>query len=218
MNRRKWLARLEYKLGKYAVGNLMAVVVGTMALVYLLDYMFIARIGTPFSTALDFQRDAIFAGEIWRVFTFALLPPSTSFVFIIFSLYFYWMIGTVLEREWGAFRFNVFYIAGIIGTIIGGFITGYASNFYLNMSLFFAFALLYPEFELMLFFVIPVKIKYLAFADLLLYIYSIFVLPVSYKIAAIVSLVNVAIFFWDDFVGEIKRLKRNHELRSRFKR
>ena len=128
------------------------------------------------------------------------------------------MIGSTLEREWGAFRFNVFYIAGVLGTIIGGFIAGYATNFYLNMSLFFAFALLYPEFELMLFFVIPVKIKYLAFADLLLYLYSIFVLPLPYKIAAIVSLANVALFFWDDFIGEIKRMKRNHEIRSRFKR
>ena len=109
-------------------------------------------------------------------------------------------------------------LTGVCLFLIGGFIAGYATNFYLNMSLFFAFALLYPEFELMLFFVIPVKIKYLAFADLVLFLISILVLPWSYKIAAVVSLCNVAIFFWDDFIGEIKRLVRNHEMKKRFKR
>lgn len=218
MNGKKWIRQLEYKLGRYAVSNLMAVIVGTMALVYVLDYMFIARIGTTFSGYLAFERSAIISGEIWRVFTFALLPPASSVVFIIFSLYFYWMIGSTLESEWGAFRFNLFYLCGIVGTVIGGFIVGYATNFYLNMSLFFAFALLYPEFELMLFFVIPIKIKYLAFADLIIYIYSILVLPLGYKIAALVSLCNVALFFWDDFVSEVNRFRRNREMKKRFKR
>ena len=218
MNGKKWIRQLEYKLGRYAVSNLMTVIVGTMALVYVLDYMFVARIQTMLSWFLEFDRSAILSGEVWRIFTFALLPPDSSLVFIIFSLYFYWMIGATLEAEWGAFRFNLFYLCGIVGTIIGGFIVGYATNFYLNMSLFFAFALLYPEFELRLFFVIPVKIKYLAFADLLIYIYSILVLPLSYKIAALVSLCNVALFFWDDFVSEINRFRRNREMKKRFKR
>lgn len=215
---KQYLRKLEYKFGRYAISNLMAVIVGTMALVYVLDYMFIARIGTMFSGYLAFDRALILSGEIWRVFTFALLPPSSSLVFIIFSLYFYWMIGSTLENEWGSFRFDLFYLCGIVGTVVGGFICGYATNFYLNMSLFFAFALLYPEFELRLFFVIPIKIKYLAFADLLLYIYSILVLPWSYKAAAIVSLCNVALFFREDIVSEIKRLRRNHEMKKRFKR
>ena len=218
MNGNKWISRLEYKLGRFSVQNLMAVIVGTMALVYVLDYIFMTRIETALSWYLEFDRAAILSGEVWRVITFALLPPESSLVFIIFSLYFYWLIGSTLEAEWGAFRFNLFYLCGIIGTIIGGFIAGYATNFYLNMSLFFAFALLYPEFELMLFFVIPIKIKYLAFVDLVLFVVSILVLPWPYKIAAVVSMCNVAIFFWDDFIREIKRIAHNHEMKKRFKR
>ncbi len=218
MNRNSLISRMEKRFGRFAVQNLMAVVVGTMALVFVLDYIFAARIETTLSEHLAFDREAVLSGEIWRVLTFAFLPPDSSVVFIIFSLYFYWLIGSTLEGEWGAFRFNLFYLCGIIGTVICGFIMGYATNFYLNMSLFFAFALMYPDFELYLFFVIPVKIKYLAFADLLLYIHALIWLPWSFKVAALAALANIALFFFDDISMNIKRLKRNHEMKKRFRR
>ncbi len=218
MYKKSLITRLEYKLGRFAVQNLMAVVVGMMAVIYLLDYLFAARIGTLLSTHLYFERTAIFAGEVWRVITFALLPPNSSIVFIIFSLYFYWLIGSALEAEWGAFRFNLFYLCGMVGTIIGGFIMGAATNYYLNMSLFFAFALLYPDFELRLFFVIPVKVKYLAFADLILFIYALITASWAYRVAVLIALANIALFFWSDFSSFIRRMKQNHEMKKRFRR
>lgn len=212
------LDRMERKLGRLAVRNLMSVIVGVMALVFILDYLFAVRINTLFSSYLIFDREAVLAGEVWRVITFTLLPPNSSVIFIIFSLYFYWMIGSVLETEWGAFKFNVFYLCGIIGTIAAGFITGYATNYYLNMSLFLAFALLYPEFELRLFFAIPVKIKYLAFVDLVLFVIDLITLPWAYKAAIIVSLANVMLFFGGNLISEIKRIKRNRDIKKRFRR
>ena len=212
------LDRMERKLGRLAVRNLMSVIVGVMALVFILDYLFAVRINTLFSSYLIFDREAVLAGEVWRVITFALLPPNSSVIFIIFSLYFYWMIGSVLETEWGAFKFNVFYLCGIIGTIAAGFITGYATNYYLNMSLFLAFALLYPEFELRLLFAIPVKIKYLAFVDLVLFVIDLITLPWAYKAAIIVSLANVMLFFGGNLISEIKRIKRNRDIKKRFRR
>ena len=212
------LDRMERKLGRLAVRNLMSVIVGVMALVFILDYLFAVRINTLFSSYLIFDREAVLTGEVWRVITFALLPPNSSVIFIIFSLYFYWMIGSVLETEWGAFKFNVFYLCGIIGTIAAGFITGYATNYYLNMSLFLAFALLYPEFELRLFFAIPVKIKYLAFVDLVLFVIDLITLPWAYKAAIIVSLANVMLFFGGNLISEIKRIKRNRDIKKRFRR
>lgn len=217
MYRKSLLTRLEYKLGKYAVHNLMSVIIGVMALVYLLDYIFVARIDAIFSSYLAFDRSAVLSGEVWRVITFALLPPDSSPIFIIFSLYFYWLIGSVMETEWGAFKFNVFYLCGIIGTIISGFITGYATNYYLNMSLFFAFALMYPEFELRLFFIIPIKIKYLAFADLVLFILALISMPWAYKAAIVIALANIILFFWPNLISEIKRIKRNRDIKKRFR-
>jgi hypothetical protein len=127
------------------------------------------------------------------------------------------MIGSVLETEWGAFRFNVFYLCGIIGTVIGGFITGFATNYYLNMSLFFAFALYYPEFEVRLFFAIPVKIKYLAIADLILFAYDLVVTSWSNKAAIVIALANVLLFFWPNLISEVKRIKRNRDIKKRFR-
>ncbi len=217
MYKRSLLTRLEYKLGRFAIRNLMTVIVGVMGLVFMLDYIFIARIEMPFSSYLAFDRAAVLSGEVWRVITFALIPPDSSPFFIFFSLYFYWMIGSVLETEWGAFKFNAFYLCGIIGTIASGFITGYATNYYLNMSLFFAFALLYPEFELRLFFVIPVKIKYLAFADLVLFVLALILLPWPHKAAIVIALANVLLFFGGNLISEIKRIKRNRDIKKRFK-
>ena len=217
MYKKSLLTRLEYKLGKFAVNNLMSVIIGAMALVFILDYVFIARIEMTFSSFLAFDRAAVLSGEVWRVITFALLPPESSPLFILLSLYFYWLIGSVLETEWGAFKFNVFYLCGIIGTIASGFITGYATNYYLNMSLFFAFALYYPEFEVRLFFAIPVKIKYLAIADLILFAFDLVIMPWPYKAAIVIALANVLLFFWQNLISEIKRIKRNRDIKKRFR-
>lgn len=218
MYKRSLIDRLEYKFGKFSVQNFMSVIVGMMAIVYVLDFIFIGRLGIPLSYYLTFNSSAIFAGEVWRVITFALLPPDLSPIFIIFSLYFYWLIGSALENAWGAFKFNLFYLCGMLGTIIAGLIMGYVTNYYLNMSLFFAFALLYPEFEVNLFFVLPIKVKYLAFADLLIFAYSFAVTTWPYRIAIVVALLNIVLFFYSDFIHLIKRAKQNHDLKKRFKR
>ena len=218
MYKRTLLDKLEYKLGRFAVQNLMTVIVGMMAVVYLLDLIVAGRLGVPLSLYLAFDSQAILAGQVWRVITFALLPPESSLIFIIFSLYFYWLIGSALEERWGAFKFNLFYLCGMLGTILAGFIMGYATNYYLNMSLFFAFALIYPEFEVMLFFILPVKVKYLAFADLVLFAYSFAVSSWAIRVAIVVALLNVVLFFYSDFIYLIRRAKQNHDLKKRFRR
>ena len=118
MYKRTLLDKLEYKLGRFAVQNLMTVIVGMMAVVYLLDLIVAGRLGVPLSLYLAFDSQAILAGQVWRVITFALLPPESSLIFIIFSLYFYWLIGSALEERWGAFKFNLFYLCGMLGTIL----------------------------------------------------------------------------------------------------
>ena len=185
-----------------------------MALVFLSDLMIQGTKGVSILSALIFDKAAIFSGEVWRVFTFIFLPPETRLIFIIFALYLYWLIGNSLEDNWGAFKFNLFYLCGIIGTIIAGLITGYATNSYINLSLFLAFAIVFPDFELNLFFLIPVKVKYFAIFYLVLIGYMIVVLPFYDKIAIIVSLANVALFFMRDFINGIKNFYR----RIKFKR
>ena len=134
----------------------MTIIVAGMGAVFLIDLFYPA---TSFSlrSLLAFNRDAVLHGQIWRLITFIFIPPDSSVFFILFSLYFYWLIGSALENQWGAFRFNVYYLCGIIGTIVAGMITGYATSSYLNLSLFLAFALLYPDYQVMVFFFCPSK-------------------------------------------------------------
>ena len=114
-----------------------------------------------------------------------------------------------LENEWGAFKFNVYYLIGMIGIIIGAFITGYGANAYLNLSMFFAFAILWPNFEVMLFWVIPVKIKYLAVLDGVIFVISIVSALAARSwgtfASIIASLLNLLLFFGGDVIRSIKR-------------
>lgn len=164
-----------------------------------------------------FDRELIFAGQWWRVITWILIPPSSSIIFIIFSLYFYYLIGLGLEHSWGSFKFNLYYLVGIIATIIGGFITGTTDNTFLNYSLFFAFAILYPDFQVMLFFFIPIKIKWLALVDLLFFIISLIFSPMYIRVAIIASMLNFILFFYEDFGKFIKNQIYYFKHRNKYK-
>ncbi len=208
------LRRLEYKLAPYAITNLMTIIIGAMAIVYVADIA-VAATGKDVSlySWLMFDRAAIAAGQVWRIFTFIFLPPDTNLIFVFFALYFYYIMGTVLEREWGALRFNIFYLCGIIGALISGFISGYATNSYLNLSLFLAFAIFYPNYQVLVLFFLPVKVKWLAWIDAALIAVSFIFSNWSGKLAILFSIINVIIFFYRDFWYEIKRTLTNMKFR-----
>ena len=201
----KWIYKFEYKYGRKAIENLMYYIVGGMAVVFVMDIILsnTGRVSSLYEL-LTFDRDLIFSGQVWRIISFIFLPPDSSMLFIVFALYFYYMIGTSLENAWSSFRFNVYYFTGIICTIIFGFVTGYTTNMYLNMSLFFAFAMLFPDYKVLLFFVLPVKIKYLAYIDAVFFIIELIIAPWAYKIALLVAIGNFLLFFMEDFIKKAK--------------
>lgn len=210
----KLLNQIERKMGRYYIRGLMKYVIMGMAGVFVLDYLFRGQA----SMLLMFDRDAIFRGEIWRVLTFSVLPPSSSLIFIIFSLYFYYMIGTSLENQWGSRRFNLFYFIGIFCNIIAGFITGFATNTYLNMSLFLAFAAVYPDFQILLFFFLPIKIKWLALADGVLLLVMFFQGSWAMRLSLVLSLAPYILFFggqaYNNLRADIRRIKYHWRMRS----
>ena len=122
---------------------------------------------------LSFDPALICRGQVWRIITFAFIPASSgNLIFFAISLYFYYFIGTAIEHEWGAGKFTIYYISGLlllaVYSLILYWITGMrvaVPASYLNLSLFFAFATLWPEQRVLLFFIIPVKIKWLAWVD-----------------------------------------------------
>ncbi len=215
----KWLNKLERKYGKYAIPNLMTVIIFGMGLVFLLDTFTAANPNNVYtlSSLLAFDRAAIAQGQIWRIITFLFIPPESSPLWIIFSLYFYWLIGRALESQWGSFRFNVYYFIGAIGTIIAGLIMGVTENTYLNLSLFLAFAVLFPDFEVLLFFFIPIKMKWLAYLDGALLLISLIITSLPYKIAILMSLLNFSVFFGKDLIQRIKYFIRRKKNQNKWK-
>ena len=216
--RQKWITKLERKFGRLAINNLMLILVGAMAIVFIMDLALSPQMGVSLASRLYFNRDAIFAGEVWRVFTFLFLPPESSLIFIVFALYLYYILGATLEKEWGAFGFTLFYLLGAIGAIASGMITGYATNYYINMSLFLAFAILNPDFELYLFFFVPIKMKWLAILDGVLlgidFVYSSW----SGRIALLAALANLLIFFTPQLVERIRGIYRKWKWKRNFRK
>lgn len=202
----KLLDRLSYKYGRLGIPNLMLYIVIAMAGVFVVE-LFVPEM--PLSYYLFFSRELmILGGQWWRLITWVLIPTSSNIFFIIFSLYFYYLIGSALEQQWGTFKFNVYYFMGVILSIIGGFIAGTTSNTYLYYSMFFAFAMLYPNFEVRLMFILPIKIKWLALIDavffVIMLILNIVIGAWGEVVAIFISMLNFVLFFYDDFGKFIK--------------
>lgn len=210
-----WLDKFERRFGRLGINNLMMYIVMLNVFVFCLTLM--DRSGSLIYKLVLIPSE-VMRGEIWRVITFIFIPPSFSMLWIIFTLYFYYIAGTGLEQEWGTFKFNVYYFTGMIGTIIASLVSGHwATPLYLNLSLFLAFARIYPNFELLLFFVLPVKIKYLAWIQCF-FIGLLFIIgSTSSRIFILVSIANYFIFFARDIIAGTKNTRRNYHNRKSFR-
>lgn len=209
-----WIDKLERKIGKFCIKNLMMYIVALNGFVFFL----VSFVNGNLINKLVLVPELVLKGEIWRLVTYIFLPPTYSFIFIIFVLHFYYLVGMSLEHEWGSFRFNVYYFLGMIGTTIGVFITGgYGTGVYLNLSLFLAFARLFPNFEILLFFVIPVKIKYLGWLEWIFIGFTILFFPIPYKVSAAASVINYFVFFGRDIIRNSKNNRNAYYNRKNFK-
>ena len=206
----KLMDKLERKIGKYAIRNLMLyIILGNIA-VYLL---------CMFNTSLVFylylDPHAVLSGQVWRLITFLFIPPSVSYTqlfMVAISLYFYYFIGRMLENQWGAFRFNVYYFIGVICTIAVSLtfkVTG--STSYLNESLFLAFATLFPEMQVLLFFFIPIKVKWMGIIAAALMIVQFITGDWGTKLMILASFLNYILFFGPILWDKIKYGRRKEQ-------
>jgi len=155
------LARLERRFGRFAPQNLTMYLVGLMGVTWLLD-----RLRPGFLAMLTLDPAKVLQGQVWRLFTFVLLPPSDSPLWLFFALWWLWALGQMVERTMGSFRYSLFWLVGIVATAAMAFAFGVpASNRFLLMSLFLAFATQQPDYEILLFFVLPLRVKWLALVD-----------------------------------------------------
>lgn len=193
--------RLERIFGRFAIPNISLYLIGGQVLFWSVSFL----------GFFDLERIAllplaVLEGEAWRAFTFLLLPPNAHPVFIAFAWYMFYMMGSALESHWGVFRFNLFLFVGWAMTIGVAFLfpANYATNLFLAGSVFLAFAFLNPDFELLIFFILPVKIKWLALIQWVFYGYALLAGTWPVRLSVLASISNFLIFFSADIVQRIK--------------
>ena len=216
--------RFAYKHPRFGIPNLMKFIVIGSVLVYLLSIF----AGYEAVSFLTFRWSAITQGELWRLITFVFMPgyyTTGDVLWLALFLYFYYMIGNVLEREWGTAKFTLYYLSGVVLTVIVGVLTALISGHdviiggtsYVNLSMFFAFAMLYPDTQFLLFFIIPVKVKWLAWIDGAFFALSVLTslmrLDILNALLPVVALLNFFVFFWTNITDEIsyRRNRQRHK-------
>lgn len=195
---------------RFGIPNLMRVIVIGNVAVYVLMLLTQANDANALSF-LTFNLNALLHGEVWRLVTFVFVPAYSSPFALLISLYFYYWGGSTLERQWGTAKFNLYYISGalltVLGVVLASLITGNpyltaAGTGYVNLSMFFAFAFLFPDTTVLLFFILPVKMKWLAYLDGALFAFDIIKAIGAHNWAGvvlpIVALLNFAVFIWPE--------------------
>jgi len=206
------LDTLEKHLGRYAVPGIIRYVVGLNALVFI-----IVTLLPDYAGVLTLNRGAILQGEVWRLVSWIFIPNTTSPFWVLFYLIFTWWIGDMLEEQWGTFRLNAYYFLGMLLCIASALVFGASGgNFFLNLSLFLAVATLAPNFEIMLFLVLPVKMKWVALFSLALPAIYLVTGSLSVKMMVIMCLGNYLLFFAPSFFRERMASRQTNQRRERF--
>lgn len=205
-----FLNKMERKIGKYAIPNLMNYLIAA----YCIGFV-IYTVNPNFMLMLTLSPYHILHGQVWRLITWILMPTDTRVFSLLIMALLYYQLGSALERSWGTFRFNVYIFGGMLFTVIGAFIlygiyaasgTGnletislissltFTTN-YINLTIFLAFAVMYPEMQILLFFIIPVKMKWMAVVYAVLIAINLILTSWGGRIAIIMSILNFLIFF-----------------------
>lgn len=207
----RFLNKMERKFGRYALPNLTIMIIGT----YILGYVLQFTAGNVLAYLL-LDPAQILHGQVWRLLSWILIPPGSFEPLVIITLWFYYSVGMALERAWGSFRYNVYIFSGLFFTVLGAFVL-YAVNFlvyggvaaelnsavysvafstyYISLSIMLAFAITYPNMQVLLMFIIPIKIKWLGILYVAYVAYDMVKFDWGYRIVIISSLLNALIYF-----------------------
>lgn len=206
-----------YKHPRFGIRNLMLYVVVGAAIVWLFN-LFTMYSSVNILSYLYFSPYLILRGQVWRLLTFIIIPPSTGILTLV-AFYFYYFIGRTLEQQWGPGKFTIYFFTGVILTIVYGFVIYFAtgadlllsygypvSAHYIYLSMFFTFATLYPDMQVLLFFIIPIKMKWLAIVDAAFFLYSVVTSSFPINLLPVVAVLNYLIFCGGWLVEAARRL------------
>ena len=193
--------RFCFQHRNWGIPNLMLYITVGSALVY---FFTMATENALLYEWLAFDRSLILRGQVWRLLSYALLMNSSNVFFTVLMLVCYYSIGRAMENVWGTLRFNLFYLCGILIMDIYCMIFNcYADVYYLNLSLFLAYATMYPDAQFMIMFIIPVKAWILALVDLVLVLLGLLTSVFPYNLFSVLSIANYFLFFGKDVLRVI---------------
>ena len=202
----QWIDRFAYSHPRFGIPNLMLYIVIANAVTYILTLF----AGAAALSFLEFDLYHVLHGEVWRLVTFVLLPFTYRPISLFIMLSFCYFVGGTLEREWGTAKFTLYYISGVlltaVGVLIASLISGQsytvAGSYYVNLSMFFAFAFLFPDTQVLLFFIVPIKMKWLAYLDAALFavdvVRSLLAGNWGGALLPVIALLNFAVFIWPE--------------------
>ena len=192
---RQKIERFCYRHPNFGIPNLMRYLTIANVVFWVMN-----MINRPFLSYMLFNPALIQRGQVWRLVSFLFVPPSTG-VLALLVFYFYYWIGTTLEKQWGTGQFTIYFFTGVVLTVLYGFviywITGKAvtlDSSYLYLSMFFSFAALYPDMQVLFLFFIPMKMKYLAIVDAAFFLYAMVTTPFPANLVPLVAVLNFLIF------------------------
>ena len=225
----KLINKLEKKIGRYAIPNLIVY----LLIGYVIGYvLYLIEPLRSILALLRFDPASVLNGQVWRLFTWVLVPPSTTNVlFYAIMILFYFQLGTVLERVWGSFRFNLYIFGGIIITDIAvmlgffilaalgnpevSFIGYYVSTYFINLGIFLAYAMTFPENKVLIYFIIPVKMKWLGIVYGALVTVDFILSGWGGKIVILASLLNFLIYMFVVGIGPSRsQMKRKAQFKK----
>jgi len=195
--------------GRVAIPNITA-----YWLAFQLMCMMLIWIKPEFQQQLIFDSAKVVDGEWWRAITFLFMPATQSPIWALFVMYFYWMMGTALEQEWGTANYNLYLLVGAVMNIAAAFLSmaaglsGVGTNVFIMESVFLAFAAHYPEYVIRIYFIIPVKVKWLALLTWVLLGFQLLVVGWVGKAMVVASIANFLIFFRKDIVRGAKLARK----------
>jgi hypothetical protein len=219
------LSRLNSKFGRYAVPNLTVILIIGQVFLYVAQQLNPGQQGFNMLERIRMYPDRVLAGEYWRVVTFLFDPPTTNLIFAVFFWYLFYLMGTTLEVTWGTFRYNVYLLIGYVASLafafgtyfaLGGLAGVPASSGFLYGTVFLAFARFFPDFTLYIFFILPIKIKWLALLQWIGYAYWFLFGPWMMKAMVVASVINYLLFFGNDIWRGVKQGHRRmrHQARA----
>ena len=192
---RQKIERFCYRHPNFGIPNLMRYLTIANVVFWVMN-----MINRPFLSYMLFNPALIQRGQVWRLVSFLFVPPSTG-VLALLVFYFYYWIGSTLEKQWGTGQFTIYFFTGVVLTVLYGFliywITGKAvtlDSSYLYLSMFFSFAALFPDMQVLFMFFIPVKMKYLAIVDAAFFLYAMVTTPFPANLVPLVAILNFLIF------------------------